>query len=114
MIPEVYEKAGKSMVSPQLSGYTTVTIPLLNSLSIVKNEIIDIFSRIGFTVSDGREIEDDWHNFTALNTPENHPARDNHDDRNSGSATYCSADFKAVFLRHHDVEQHLIDLMFFK
>ena len=45
-------------------------------LSLVKNQIIDVFARIGFTVSDGREIEDDWHNFTALNTPENHPARD--------------------------------------
>lgn len=48
-------------------------------LSIVKNEIISIFSRIGFTISEGREIEDDWHNFTALNTPENHPARDMQD-----------------------------------
>ena len=48
-------------------------------LSIVKNQIISIFSRIGFTVSEGREIEDDWHNFTALNTPENHPARDMQD-----------------------------------
>jgi len=48
-------------------------------LSIVRNEIISIFSKIGFTVSEGREIEDDWHNFTALNTPENHPARDMQD-----------------------------------
>ena len=48
-------------------------------LTIVKNQIITIFSRIGFTVSDGREIEDDWHNFSALNTPENHPARDMQD-----------------------------------
>lgn len=48
-------------------------------LTIVKNEIISIFSAIGFTVSDGREIEDDWHNFTALNTPENHPAREMQD-----------------------------------
>jgi phenylalanyl-tRNA synthetase alpha chain len=48
-------------------------------LSIVRNEIIDIFSRIGFTVSDGPEIEDDWHNFSALNFPEEHPARDMQD-----------------------------------
>ena len=48
-------------------------------LSIVRNEIISIFSRIGFTVADGPEIEDDWHNFTALNFPENHPARDMQD-----------------------------------
>jgi phenylalanyl-tRNA synthetase alpha chain len=48
-------------------------------LSIVRNRIIEIFSRIGYTVSLGPEIEDDWHNFTALNTPENHPARDMQD-----------------------------------
>lgn len=41
-------------------------------ISIVKNKIIDIFSRIGFNVSEGPEIEDDWHNFTALNLPEYH------------------------------------------
>jgi phenylalanyl-tRNA synthetase alpha chain len=48
-------------------------------LSIVRNEIVDIFSRIGFNVAEGPEIEDDFHNFTALNFPENHPARDMQD-----------------------------------
>ena len=48
-------------------------------ISIVKNQIINIFSRIGFNVSEGPEIEDDWHNFTALNLPEYHPARDMQD-----------------------------------
>ena len=48
-------------------------------ISLVKNQIIDIFSRIGFNVSKGPEIEDDWHNFTALNLPEHHPARDMQD-----------------------------------
>ena len=48
-------------------------------ISIVKNRIISIFSRIGFNVSEGPEIEDDWHNFTALNLPEYHPARDMQD-----------------------------------
>lgn len=48
-------------------------------ISIVKNQIIDIFSRIGFNVSEGPEVEDDWHNFTALNLPEYHPARDMQD-----------------------------------
>lgn len=51
----------------------------LHPLSIVRNEIIDIFLKIGFVVSDGPEIEDDWHNFTALNTPPDHPARDMQD-----------------------------------
>lgn len=48
-------------------------------ISIVKNQIIDIFANIGFNVSEGPEIEDDWHNFTALNLPEYHPARDMQD-----------------------------------
>jgi len=48
-------------------------------ISLVKNKIVDIFSRIGFIVSEGPEIEDDWHNFTALNLPEYHPARDMQD-----------------------------------
>lgn len=73
--------------SEQQTTYTDLTIPGLpivqngsrHPLTLVKNQIIDIFSRIGFTVSDGKEIEDDWHNFTALNTPDNHPARDMQD-----------------------------------
>jgi len=48
-------------------------------LSLVKNEIVEIFNRIGFTLSEGPEIEDDWHNFTALNLAEEHPARDMQD-----------------------------------
>ena len=48
-------------------------------ITIVKNKIIDVFSRIGFVLSDGPEIEDDWHNFSALNIPEEHPAKDMQD-----------------------------------
>tara|TARA_B100000700_G_scaffold319208_1_gene413934 strand:+ start:67 stop:1083 length:1017 start_codon:yes stop_codon:yes gene_type:complete len=48
-------------------------------ISIVKNKIIDIFLKVGFDISEGPEIEDDWHNFTALNLPEHHPARDMQD-----------------------------------
>jgi phenylalanyl-tRNA synthetase alpha chain len=48
-------------------------------ISIVRQRILEIFSHIGFTVEYGPEIEDDWHNFTALNFPENHPARDMQD-----------------------------------
>ena len=48
-------------------------------LSIVRDEIIEVFNRIGFVVSEGPEIEDDWHNFSALNFPKDHPARDMQD-----------------------------------
>ncbi|MCR9051530.1 MAG: phenylalanine--tRNA ligase subunit alpha [bacterium] len=48
-------------------------------IAVTMNRIIRIFERIGFVVADDREIEDDWHNFTAMNTPEDHPARDMQD-----------------------------------
>ncbi|MGD0710070.1 MAG: phenylalanine--tRNA ligase subunit alpha [Bacteroidales bacterium] len=57
----------------------TIEIGSRHPLSIIRAKIVDIFSRIGFTVSEDREIEDDWHNFTALNFPEEHPARDMQD-----------------------------------
>ena len=55
------------------------TLGSLHPLSITKKRILEIFERIGFNVSSGPEIEDDWHNFTALNFPENHPAREMQD-----------------------------------
>jgi phenylalanyl-tRNA synthetase alpha chain len=79
------KEALEANTDSQVSG-SDVTLPgapiLLGSrhpISIVKNQIIDIFSRIGFNVSEGPEMEDDWHNFTALNLPEYHPARDMQD-----------------------------------
>lgn len=55
------------------------TVGARHPLSVVKNEIVEIFARMGFTLSEGPEIEDDWHNFTALNFPKEHPARDMQD-----------------------------------
>ena len=51
----------------------------LHPITLIKNKIIEIFSKVGFEMSDGPEIEDDWHNFTALNLPKHHPARDMQD-----------------------------------
>jgi len=51
----------------------------IHPINAIKDEIVDIFKRIGFNVSEGPEVEDDWHNFTALNFPEEHPARDMQD-----------------------------------
>jgi phenylalanyl-tRNA synthetase alpha chain len=58
---------------------TPIKLGSRHPISIVRNEIIDIFSRIGFTVSEGPEVENDWHNFSALNFPPEHPARDMQD-----------------------------------
>jgi phenylalanyl-tRNA synthetase alpha chain len=57
------------------------TVPLgsRHPISLMRNNIIEIFQRLGFAVAEGPEIEDDWHNFTALNLPEHHPARDMQD-----------------------------------
>lgn len=73
----------KQIESGRYGDLTRPGIPLglgaRHPISIVKNQIVDVFSRVGFTVSEGPEIEDDWHNFTALNLPEYHPARDMQD-----------------------------------
>ncbi|MBF9251681.1 phenylalanine--tRNA ligase subunit alpha [Pontibacter sp. 172403-2] len=55
------------------------TLGTRHPLSLVRREIVRIFERIGFNVSEGPEMEDDWHNFSALNFPENHPAREMQD-----------------------------------
>jgi phenylalanyl-tRNA synthetase alpha chain len=79
-------KEGMSSVLTDSKSELDLTIPpqpyelgSRHPISIVKNEIIEIFSNIGFSISEGPEIEDDWHNFSALNFPENHPARDMQD-----------------------------------
>ncbi|HLT08760.1 MAG TPA: phenylalanine--tRNA ligase subunit alpha [Cyclobacteriaceae bacterium] len=58
---------------------TNVAIGGIHPLTSTRQRIIEIFERIGFNLSEGPEIEDDWHNFTALNFPENHPAREMQD-----------------------------------
>ncbi len=72
-------------------------------VAIVMDRIIDIFSRIGFAVAEGPEIEDDWHNFTAMNTPEDHPARDMQD-------TYYVMNDPGMLLRTHtsSVQAHVM------
>jgi len=63
-------------------------------VTLMRNRIVEIFERLSFTVAEGPEIEDDWHNFTALNLDENHPARDMQD------TFYLSTD-PAILLRTH-------------
>jgi len=63
-------------------------------LALIEEQIISIFSSIGFAISEGPEVEDDWHNFTALNTPEEHPARDMQD-------TFFIQSNPSVLLRSH-------------
>ena len=72
-----------------------IEIGARHPISIVKNQIIEIFSNIGFNVSAGPEIEDDWHNFTALNLPEYHPARDMQD------TFFIQTDPETLLLRTH-------------
>lgn len=76
-------QTGKSVAKGDYGDLSRPHFPLESGarhpISLVKNSILDIFSQIGFNISEGPEIEDDWHNFTALNLPEYHPARDMQD-----------------------------------
>ncbi|OFX73735.1 MAG: phenylalanine--tRNA ligase subunit alpha [Bacteroidetes bacterium GWE2_29_8] len=86
-ITEKYNEQ-KSLIEDNTSkkDFIDMTLPVSNDLlgsrhpiNIVMNRIIDIFKRVGFNISYGPEIEDDWHNFSALNFPQDHPARDMQD-----------------------------------
>ncbi|MEZ5070045.1 MAG: phenylalanine--tRNA ligase subunit alpha [Bacteroidales bacterium] len=70
--------SGRTIADPSLPG-PPMPHGARHPISIVRNEILEIFARQGFTVSEGPEIEDDWHVFSALNFPPEHPARDMQD-----------------------------------
>ena len=82
-----YEELKKSIQPAQATAATIdlslpgdpVPLGSLHPITLMKNRVISIFRRLGFAVAEGPEIEDDWHNFTALNLPEHHPARDMQD-----------------------------------
>ncbi|MFA6126376.1 MAG: phenylalanine--tRNA ligase subunit alpha [Bacteroidales bacterium] len=82
-LKELHEKLKKSATVDRSLDLTLPGDPMplgsRHPVSLVRNEIIDIFSRLGFTISTGPEIEDDWHVFSALNFPPEHPARDMQD-----------------------------------
>ena len=80
---EALKEATSSQIIVEKDDLTKPAFPLelgsRHPINLVRGRIIEIFKSIGFAVSDGPEIEDDWHNFTALNLPEYHPARDMQD-----------------------------------
>jgi phenylalanyl-tRNA synthetase alpha chain len=97
------------LYEPQFNIPTTVDISLPGEpfligshhpVSIVRRKIISIFSHIGYTLSEGPEVEDDWHNFSALNFPDDHPARDMQDTFFVSTGTYTHPD-KPFALRTH-------------
>ncbi len=84
------EVSNMDLTLPVDSGFTGSRHPV----SIVMNRMINIFEKIGFVVEEEREIEDDWHNFSAMNTPDDHPARDMQD-------TFYLKDSEKFLLRTH-------------
>lgn len=72
------QKSNKQEIDLSLPG-DSIQTGSRHPVVLVRNRIVNIFQQLGFSVADGPEIEDDWHNFTALNLPENHPARDMQD-----------------------------------
>ena len=86
LVQQKIESYKGSFVDEKLNKEADLTKPSVldnlgsrHPISLIRNQIVNIFSRVGFTVSEGPEIEDDWHNFSALNLPEEHPARDMQD-----------------------------------
>ncbi len=73
------KKSSKSITEDYTKPGFPISSGSLHPITIIKNRIIDVFSKLGFGLSESPEIEDDWHNFTALNLPEDHPARDMQD-----------------------------------
>ncbi len=96
-LKEVFESQSQS-ASAQAIDLTAPGEPIplgsRHPVAVTMNRIVDIFTRMGFSVVDGPEIEDDWHNFTAMNTPEDHPARDMQD-------TFYVVDAPGMLLRTH-------------
>ena len=83
-INELKEKlSGQNVTTQSLNDLTRPAFPIeigsRHPVSLIKNRIIEVFANIDFNIAEGPEIEDDWHNFTALNLPEYHPARDMQD-----------------------------------
>jgi phenylalanyl-tRNA synthetase alpha chain len=83
----------QSDIDFSLPGYPQ-PVGTRHPISIVRNEIVEIFKYLGFTVAEGPEIEDDWHNFSALNFPPEHPARDMQD-------TFFVEENQNILLRTH-------------
>jgi phenylalanyl-tRNA synthetase alpha chain len=103
-LKESFEQAQVHVAGSDLTRTADpIALGTRHPLSIVKNEIIDIFSRIGFTVAEGPEVEDDWHVFGALNFPPEHPARDMQD-------TFFVEKDPDVLLRTHtsSVQSHVM------
>lgn len=94
---DLIERADQDQAAAELD-LTAPTEPIMKGarhpISIVMNRIIEVFEKIGFVVEEDREIEDDWHNFTAMNTPDDHPARDMQD-------TFYLQNNPAYLLRTH-------------
>lgn len=73
------DTGSKSSAPVDLTLPPNINLGTVHPLTYIHNRIVEIFQKIGFNVADGPEIEDDFHNFTALNFPENHPAREMQD-----------------------------------
>ena len=89
---EVQQNAGSS-VDLTRTPYP-IALGTRHPLTIVKNEIVDIFSRLGFTLAEGPEVEDDWHVYSSLNFADDHPARDMQD-------TFFVESHPDIILRSH-------------
>lgn len=108
------KRAGLDDLTLPVGFYTPAS---RHPLSVVRNRILSIFSRIGFTVAEGPEIEDDWHNFSALNFAADHPARDMQDTffiekRENGNDVLLRTHTSSVQVRVMETTQPPIRMIF--
>ncbi len=97
MLKEALEAAAEAQTSQQIDLTAPpegIALGSRHPVAITMNRIVEIFRRIGFSIAEEREIETDWYNFTAMNTPEDHPARDMQD-------TYYLQNSTEMLLRTH-------------
>ena len=103
--PQAAEFAADNAPANPDFDYTLPPVPnalgTRHPLMLVREEMLRVFARIGFAVAEGPEIEDDWHNFTALNFPENHPARDMQDTFFVAPAAGAESGTQPHLLRTH-------------
>src|SRR5665213_4051399 len=103
------QQATENIIDLTLPG-DSLLVGSRHPISIVRNKIVSIFQRLGFAVAEGPEIEDDWHNFTALNLPENHPARDMQDTFyiNENPVWLLRTPVSYTHLRAHETGRNLV------
>ncbi|MDX1920582.1 MAG: phenylalanine--tRNA ligase subunit alpha [Candidatus Caenarcaniphilales bacterium] len=109
-LAELNQKLNSEKIDITLPGSPPLVSGALHPLTLVTNEIVSIFERLGFSLVDGPEIETEYYNFTALNTPDNHPARDEQDTFYTNVAPHVLLRSQTSPVQVRSLEKHGVPL----